>query len=87
MRGLALMGTSDLVEHLPERAHPRAQVTDNPVHLRGLIETSAGVSQSPQRLGRLSGVGGRIEERGHGGPPESCYSKVRTRACGRVSST
>ena len=69
VHGLALMGGGDLVECLPQRAHPRGQVTDDPVHLGGLIEAPARVGQAPQSLRRLSGIGSRVEERGHLIPP------------------
>jgi hypothetical protein len=78
VRGLALVNVGDLVEHLPQRAHPRGQITDHPIHLGGLIETPARVGQASQRLGCLSGVGSRIEERGHGDLLVPCDGEVRT---------
>ena len=78
VRGLALVNIGDLIEHLPQRPHPRREVADHPVHLCGLIERTARVSQPPQSLGRLGGVGSGIEERGHHEPPDtSCVMEVR----------
>lgn len=68
----------DLVERLPQRAHPRGQITDHPVHLGGLIETPARVRESAQGFGRLGGVGSRIEERGHGDLLVLCDGEVRS---------
>lgn len=63
------MNIGDLVERLPQRVHPRGQITDHPIHLGRLIEPPTRVREPPQRLGRLSSIGNRIEERGHHGPP------------------
>ncbi|MCT1460374.1 hypothetical protein M3G03_12625 [Aestuariimicrobium sp. p3-SID1156] len=78
VRGLVLVNIGDLVERLPQRAHPRGQITDHSVHVGGLIEPPACVGRPPQCLGCLGGVGSRIEERGHHGPPgTSCVLEVR----------
>ena len=78
VRGLALMNVGDLVERLPQRAHPRGQITDHPVHLDGLIEAPARVGQAAQGFGCLGGVGSGIEERGHGDLLVPCDGEVRT---------
>ena len=68
----------DLVERLPQRPHPREQITDHPIHLGGLIEAPARVGQPSQGFRRLSSVGSRIEERGHGDLLVPCDGEVRS---------
>lgn len=78
VRSLALVNIGDLVERLPQRAYPRRQITDHPIHLGRLLETPARVGQPAQRLGGFRGVGSRIEERGHGDLLVPCDGEVRT---------
>ncbi len=56
-------------------ASPR---TDHPIHLGGLIEAPARVGQPSQGFRRLSSVGSRIEERGHGDLLVLCDGEVRS---------
>lgn len=78
VRGLTLVNISDLIERLPQRAHPRGQVTDHAIHLGGLIEAPARVSEPAQGFGCLGRIGSRVEERGHGDLLVPCDGEVRT---------
>ena len=51
---------------------------DHPIHLGGLIEAPARVGQPSQGFRRLSSVGSRIEERGHGDLLVLCDGEVRS---------
>ena len=77
-RGRVLVNIGDLVERMPQRPHPRGQVTDHPVHLGWMIEPPARVREAAQGFGCLCGIRGRIEERGHGDLLVRCDGEVRS---------
>ena len=61
------VGGGELVEHLPEGAHPSKQITEHGIGVGGVLEHPGGVCEPTERFGRFGGVHGRVLESRHDG--------------------
>lgn len=59
----------ELIQDLPERAHPAQQVTDHRVGVGRVLDGAGRVREPAQRLVGFVGIAGWVGERGHSGPP------------------
>ncbi|MFC5123115.1 hypothetical protein ACFPRL_06630 [Pseudoclavibacter helvolus] len=88
--GAALVGeagSAELDERLLQGAGRAEEFPDDAVEVVGVVDTDGGVCETAQRLAGFLGVGGRVVERGHVGPPGGSVVMVsrcawRLRPCG-----
>ena len=59
------VGSSELIEHLPQRTDSRQQVAEHAIEFLGVLKVARRMREPAQRLGCFTGIGAGIEGHDH----------------------